>query len=37
MGSGLILDTNVVLYHVLGRLETPLAKGHYMVSCITEI
>ena len=33
----MILDTNVLLYHVQGRLATPLAIGQYMVSFVTEI
>ena len=30
-------DTNILLYHVQGRLVTPLATGLYMVSFVTEI
>ncbi len=33
----MILDTNVLLYHVQGRLVTRLALGQYMVSFVTEI
>ena len=33
----MILDTNVLLYHVQGRLSSPLAVGQYMVSFVTEI
>jgi hypothetical protein len=33
----MILDTNVLLYHVQGRLITPLATGLYMVSFVTGI
>jgi len=33
----MILDTNVLLYHVQGRLSTPLGIGKYMVSFVTEI
>ena len=33
----MILDTNVVLYHVQDRLEEPLARGVFSVSFVTEI
>jgi len=33
----MILDTNVPLYNVQGRLASPLAIGQYMASFITEI
>ncbi|AIE86720.1 PilT protein domain protein [Fimbriimonas ginsengisoli Gsoil 348] len=32
-----VLDTNVVLYHLSGRLKDPLPSGVLMVSIITEI
>lgn len=35
--SFLILDTNIVLYHLGGRLLKPLAKKQYIISIITEI
>lgn len=33
----LVLDTNVVLYYLGGRLQKPLAKKQYVISIITEI
>lgn len=33
----LVLDTNVVLYHLGGRLQKPLEKKQYVISIITEI
>ncbi len=33
----LILDTNVVLYYLGGRLQKPLKKKRYVISIITEI
>ena len=35
--SFLVLDTNVVLYHLGGRLLKPLEKKQYIISIITEI
>ncbi|ELS02734.1 putative nucleic acid-binding protein [Xenococcus sp. PCC 7305] len=35
--SFLVLDTNVVLYHLGGRLQKPLEKKQYVISIITEI
>jgi len=32
-----IIDTNVVIYLLSGRLASPLPVGHYSVSIITEI
>jgi predicted nucleic acid-binding protein len=33
----LVLDTNVVLYYLGGRLQKPLDKKQYVISIITEI
>ena len=33
----LVLDTNVVLYHLGNRLQNPLEKKRYAISIITEI
>lgn len=33
----LVLDTNVVLYHLGNRLQKPLEKKQYAISIITEI
>jgi predicted nucleic acid-binding protein len=33
----LVLDTNVVLYYLGGRLKKPLEKKQYVISIITEI
>lgn len=33
----ILLDTNVVLYFLGGRLTNPLPSGQYFVSVITEI
>lgn len=33
----LVLDTNVVLYYLGGRLQKPLEKKQYVISIITEI
>jgi predicted nucleic acid-binding protein len=33
----LVLDTNVVLYYLGGRLQKPLEKKQYIISIITEI
>ncbi len=33
----LVLDTNVVLYHLGNRLQQPLKKKRYAISIITEI
>jgi predicted nucleic acid-binding protein len=33
----ILLDTNVVLYFLGGRLANPLPSGEYFVSVITEI
>ncbi|PLZ97996.1 PIN domain nuclease [Fischerella thermalis CCMEE 5268] len=33
----ILLDTNIVLYFLGGRLANPLASGQYLVSVITEI
>ncbi|MGB5710251.1 MAG: type II toxin-antitoxin system VapC family toxin [Waterburya sp.] len=33
----LLLDTNIVLYHLGGRLQKPLEKKQYAISIITEI
>ena len=33
----MVLDTNVVLYHLGGRLQNPLVKRKYIISIITEI
>ena len=33
----ILLDTNVILYLLEGRLTEPLASGQYFVSVITEI
>lgn len=33
----ILLDTNVVLYLLGGRLANPLPSGQYFVSVITEI
>jgi predicted nucleic acid-binding protein len=33
----LVLDTNVVLYYLSGRLQKPLEKKQYVISIITEI
>lgn len=33
----ILLDTNVVLYFLGGRLMNPLPSGQYFVSVITEI
>ena len=35
--SFLVLDTNVVLYHLGNRLQKPLEKKQYAISIITEI
>ncbi len=35
--SFLVLDTNVVLYHLGNRLQNPLEKKRYAISIITEI
>ncbi len=35
--SFLVLDTNVVLYHLGNRLQQPLKKKQYAISIITEI
>ena len=35
--SFLVLDTNVVLYHLGNRLQKPLEKKQYDISIITEI
>ena len=35
--SFLVLDTNVVLYHLGNRLQQPLKKKRYAISIITEI
>lgn len=32
-----LLDTNIILYFLGGRLESPLPEGEYFVSAITEI
>lgn len=37
MGSRMILDTNVVLYHTQDLLAVPLARGVFSVSFVTEI
>lgn len=37
MALSLVLDTNVVLYHLGGRLATPLPVGNKVVSVVTEI
>lgn len=31
------LDTNVILYHLSGKLKGPLPKGEFLVSIVTEI
>ena len=37
-GSSLIvLDTNIVLYHLSNRLKNPLVSGRYALSSITEL
>lgn len=37
-GSSLIvLDTNIILYHLSDRLQEPLANRQYAISIITEI
>ncbi|PHM10709.1 PIN domain nuclease, partial [Nostoc sp. 'Peltigera malacea cyanobiont' DB3992] len=33
----ILLDTNVVLYFLGGRLVNPLPSGEYFISVITEI
>ena len=37
MGMSIVLDTNVVLYFLAGRLDEPLPQADYYVSVITEI
>jgi len=37
MGLRRLLDTNVVLYHLGGRLVEPLGPAEYFVSVITEL
>lgn len=32
-----LLDTNIVLYHLGGRLKKPLPNGRFIVSFVTEI
>jgi len=32
-----LLDTNIVIYHLGGRLAHPLSEGEYAVSVITEL
>lgn len=32
-----LLDTNIVLYYLAGKLDQPLPKAEYYVSVITEI
>ncbi|MFB2877097.1 type II toxin-antitoxin system VapC family toxin [Floridanema aerugineum] len=33
----ILLDTNIVLYYLGGRLTNPLPSGNYFISVITEI
>ncbi|MFB2894495.1 type II toxin-antitoxin system VapC family toxin [Aerosakkonemataceae cyanobacterium BLCC-F50] len=33
----ILLDTNIVLYYLGGRLTSPLPSGNYFISVITEI
>jgi predicted nucleic acid-binding protein len=35
--SRILLDTNIALYYLGGRLTTPLPKGQYYISIITEM
>ncbi|MEM8718844.1 MAG: type II toxin-antitoxin system VapC family toxin [Cyanobacteria bacterium P01_G01_bin.39] len=35
--SVILLDTNVVLYHLSKRLKEPLKSGRYAISSITEL
>ena len=35
--SFLVLDTNIVLFHLANRLQKPLEKKQYAISIITEI
>lgn len=37
MGLSYVLDTNVVLYHLSGRLRDPLPGGTLFISIVTEI
>jgi predicted nucleic acid-binding protein len=37
MGMSIVLDANVVLYFLAGRLAEPLPQADYYVSVITEI
>ena len=37
MGMKYVLDTNIVLYHLSGRLAEALPAGQFLVSIITEI
>lgn len=37
MGLKRLLDTNIVLYHLAGRLAQPLEPADYYVSVITEL
>lgn len=32
-----LLDTNIILYHLGGRLKRPLPNGRFIVSFVTEI
>jgi predicted nucleic acid-binding protein len=36
-GQRFVLDTNIILYHLGGRLREPLPAGEYFISAISEL